>query len=706
MHSYTTPWRLFCYLLPLLTATVANAQVQQQEAELYAHEKHRITARLVVEALQRYHYSTVQVDDRLSATTLDNYLDRLDGNRIFFVGSDIQDFSTRYRFQLDDALANAILDPAFVIFHSYRRRVAERITHAMLVLEQSHDYTISEEYRFDRSAIPWAGSVEQLNESWRRRIKNDLLSLKLTGKSDAEARDVLRKRYRNLQTSAWMLNSDDVFQLFINAFTTAIEPHTTYFSPRSSENFDISMQLSLEGIGAVLRNENSEYTVVQRLIPGGPAALSNTIKAEDRIIGVGQGTTGQIIDVIGWRLDSVVDLIRGPRNTVVRLEILPGNMSPDSATRIVVLTRDRINLEQRAAFGYTISDATLQAKVGVIGLPSFYVDFNAQAKGLKDYRSTTRDVKKILAELMAEDINGLVIDLRDNGGGSLQESLSLTGLFIDSGPVVQTRDAEGRIEISTDPEPGVVYDGPLAVLVNRSSASASEIFSGAIQDYRRGIVIGEVTFGKGTVQNIIDLNRLHSTDQDLGKLKTTIAQFFRINGGSNQYYGIEPDVVFPIRTRLDYGERTLDNALPWSSVEPLDYRYADGSFDYYLQAIRDYRMRIADDEEIAQLVADIEFQQQQADRHSISIAEPTRRQQQDDIKAMREQPRREPVDPRDRKHETGAAVLALTEVDLMLEQATRILIDYAGLTGKLTSALDTDTGKPLAKKTDDLTSWQ
>ena len=706
MHSYTTPWRLFCYLLPLLTATMANAQVQQQEAELYAHEKHRITTRLVVGALQRYHYSTVQVDDQLSAMTLDNYLDTLDGNRIFFVGSDIQDFSTRYRFQLDDALANAILDPAFVIFHSYRRRVAERITHAMLVLEQNHDYTISEEYRFDRSAIPWAGSVEQLNESWRRRIKNDLLSLKLTGKSDAEARDVLRKRYRNLQTSAWQLNSDDVFQLFINAFTTAIEPHTTYFSPRSSENFDISMQLSLEGIGAVLRNENSEYTVIQRLIPGGPAALSNAIKAEDRIIGVGQGTTGQIIDVIGWRLDSVVELIRGPRNTVVRLEILPGNMSPDSATRIVVLTRDRINLEQRAAFGYTISDAALQAKVGVIGLPSFYIDFNAQAKGLKDYRSTTRDVKKILDELMAEDIDGLVVDLRNNGGGSLQESLSLTGLFIDSGPVVQTRDAGGRIEISTDPEPGVIYDGPLAVLVNRSSASASEIFSGAIQDYRRGIVIGEVTFGKGTVQNIIDLNRLHSTDQDLGKLKTTIAQFFRINGGSNQYYGIEPDVVFPIRTRLDYGERTLDNALPWSSVEPLDYRYADGSFDYYLQAIRDYRMRIADDEEIAQLVTDIEFQQQQADRHSISIAEKTRRQQQDDIKAMREQLRREPVDPRERKHETGEAVLTITEVDLMLEQAARILIDYAGLTGRLTSALDTDTGKPLAKKTDELTSWQ
>lgn len=706
MHSYTTLWHLFCYLLPLLTATVASAQVQQQEAELYAHEKHRITARLVLGALQRYHYSTPRVDDRLSSMTLDNYLDVLDGNRVFFVGSDIQDFSTRYRFQLDDALGNAILDPAFAIFHSYRQRVAERITHAMVVLEQNHDYTISEEYRFDRGTAPWAGSVQQLNEIWRQRIKNDLLSLKLTGKADAEAREILRKRYRTLQSSAWQLNSDDVFQLFINAFTTAIEPHTAYFSPRSSENFDISMQLSLEGIGAVLRNENGEYTVVQRLIPGGPAALSNEIRAEDRIVGVGQGTTEQIIDVIGWRLDSVVDLIRGPRNTVVRLEILPGSMSLDGATKIVVLTRDRINLEQRAAFGYTIGDTTLQARVGVISLPSFYVDFNAQAKGLKDYRSTTRDVKGILDGLMAEDIDGLVVDLRGNGGGSLQEALSLTGLFIDSGPVVQTRDARGRIEISTDPEPGVVYDGPLAVLVNRSSASASEIFSGAIQDYRRGIIIGEVTFGKGTVQNIIDLNRLHRGDQDLGKLKTTIAQFFRINGGSNQYYGVEPDVVFPIPTRLDYGERTLDNALPWSSVEPLDYRYADGSFDYYLQAIRDYRLRIADDEEIAQLIADIEFQQQQAERHSISIAEKTRRQQQDDLKAMQERSRRDPVDPRERKRETGEAVLTTTEVDLMLEQAARILIDYAGLTGRLTSTLDTDSGKPLAKKTDDLSSWQ
>ena len=529
-----------------LPASARNARPQPTaEDALYAQEKHRIATRLILEALDRYHYRDFRVDDRLSSKTMDNYLDILDGNRMFFLSTDIAGFTARHRYQLDDRLGMGQLEPAFEIFLIYRRRVQERITHARLLLQQAHDFSVNEQYRFDRDGLPWAGSVEALNEVWRKRVKNDLLSLKLAGKDPTEIVDTLQLRYQAIESAALQMDSDDVYQLFINAFTTAIEPHTTYLSPRSSENFDISMQLSLEGIGAVLRNANGEHTVIQRLVPGGPADLGGELQVEDRIVGVGQGKSGDIVDVVGWRLDDVVDLIRGPRNTTVRLEILPAALGINGATRVIEIVRDRIKLEQRAAFGYVIVNEGTDSHTGVISIPSFYVDFNAQAQGKKDYRSTTRDVRRILEELVADGISSLVVDLRGNGGGSLHEALSLTGLFIDTGPVVQTRDSNGRIEVSADPEPGIVYDGPLAVLVDRYSASASEIFSGAIQDYRRGLIIGEITFGKGTVQNIIDMNRFHRTRADLGKLKATIAQFFRINGGSNQYHGVEPDVIFP-----------------------------------------------------------------------------------------------------------------------------------------------------------------
>lgn len=684
--------------LCLSTPLDARPHVQAEDS-LYAKDKHRIAANLILEALNRYHYRDVHVDDRLSSKTLNNYLDMLDGNRMFFLGTDVADFSTRYRFQLDDHLSKGQLQPAFDIFLVYRHRVQERIAYALLLLNQEYDFSTNEQYRFDRDGLPWAGSLVELNEVWRKRVKNDLLSLKLAGKESADAVDTLQRRYRAIESSALQMNSDDIFQLFINAFTTTIEPHTAYLSPRSSENFDISMQLSLEGIGAVLRSASGEYTIIQRLVPGGPADLSGELKAEDRIVGVGQGKDGEIIDVIGWRLDDVVDLIRGPRNTLVRLQILPEELGINGATRVVEIVRDRIKLEQRAAFSYVINNETTDSRIGVISIPSFYVDFNAQARGQKDYRSTTRDVHRILEELQADGISGLVVDLRGNGGGSLHEALSLTGLFIDSGPIVQTRDANGRIEINTDPYPGAVYPGPLSVLVDRYSASASEIFSGAIQDYRRGLIIGEITFGKGTVQNIIDLNRFHRTSDDLGKLKTTIAQFFRVNGGSNQYHGVEPDLIFPTAPEdLEYGERTYDNSLPWSAVEPLDYRRADGTYDYYAEAIRNYRRRIAADREIVQLVEDARFQRRQANRQSISLMESARRQQQTELETIQDRERREIVDPRARWRETGENTVSLTEVDLMLQEAVRILDDYVALTGRLSSGLQPQNpAKPLSK---------
>ena len=387
MHPHTMRAFLMCIccLLPplLCLPSAAGAERLQAEEQLHARNRHRIASRLILEALDRYHYSDVRFDDQLSSQALDSYLDVLDGNRMFFLGPDIADFSARYRFRLDELLAAGMLEPAFEIFRVYRQRVRERVAHALQLLEHKHDFSIDEQYRFERSGLSWAASSQRLDEIWRQRVKNDLLSLQLTGKEPEEIPELLRRRYRTIESSALQMNSDDVFQLFINAFTTSIEPHTTYLSPRSSENFDISMQLSLEGIGAVLRNSNGEHTVIQRLIPGGPADLGGILKAEDRIVGVGQGPDGMIIDVIGWRLDDVVDLIRGPRNTTVRLEVLSGELGIDGATQVVAIVRDRIKLEQRAAFGYIINNEENDSRTGVISIPSFYVDFNAQAQGKK-----------------------------------------------------------------------------------------------------------------------------------------------------------------------------------------------------------------------------------------------------------------------------------------------------------------------------------
>ena len=383
-----------------------------------------------------------------------------------------------------------------------------------------------------------------MDEIWRKKVKNDYLMLLLADKEDDDIKEILDKRYARFRTSTFQLNSNDVFQSFINAYTVAVEPHTFYFTPRSSENFDITMRLSLEGIGAVLRAEQ-DYTVVQRIIPGGPAELGGQLQANDRITGVGQGVRGEITDVIGWRLDDVVDMIRGPKGSVVRLEILSERDGFTGNGRIISITRDEIRLEEQAARSEVI-DLENGGQIGVITVPAFYSDFPAQAQGKKDYRSTTRDVRRLLAGLKEKTLDGLLIDLRGNGGGSLLEALELTGLFIESGPIIQTRDYAGKIEINSDPDPDIAYGGPLAVLVNRNSASASEIFAGAIQDYRRGIIIGEPTFGKGTVQNIIDLNHFtDSSHEDHGRLKATIAQFFRISGGSNQHRGVIPDIIFP-----------------------------------------------------------------------------------------------------------------------------------------------------------------
>lgn len=535
--------------------------------ELRSNDQQRQAALIIAQVMERFHYRKPRLDDAMSGAIYDRYLESLDPNRSFFTQADIDTFSA-YRDELDDSLRTGRLKPAFRIFRRFRELVEERSTYALYLLENHNfDFERDETYVFDRSESDWVADSEALDDLWRRRVKNDILSLRLAGEAGEEIKQTLTKRYEGITRRVKQMDAEDVFQAFVNAYTLSVEPHTSYMSPRLSENFDIGMRLSLQGIGAVLRSEN-EFTEVQSTVPGGPAARSGQIRGGDRIVGVAQGRDGGMEDVVGWRLQDVVDLIRGPKDSVVRLNVLPKSEGIAGRAREVVLVRDEIKLEDKAAKSEVIETAG-GLKLGVIEVPAFYRDFAAQAAGDQDFRSTTRDVRALLDGLRAERVDGVIIDLRRNGGGSLSEATELTGLFIEKGPVVQVRDASGKIEVERDPDPVQVYDGPLAVLVDRNSASASEIFAGAIQDYNRGLILGEPTYGKGTVQTLVDLGRFLRSKRDIGRLRLTMAQFFRVQGGSTQHRGVEPDIVFPTAMgATDHGERALENALPWASIKP------------------------------------------------------------------------------------------------------------------------------------------
>jgi carboxyl-terminal processing protease len=594
-------------------------------SELEPQTKHIRASELITHILTTYHYKKTELDDRLSSSIYKHYLENLDQNKAYFLKTDIQEFD-KYRYKIDDAIIDSDLKPAYDIFKRYRQRVEERIKFALKALKEDFKFDIDETYRFDRREDDWSNSKEELDELWRKRVKNDVLNLKLTGKESEEIKETLTGRYERILTSTHQLNSNDVFQSFINAYTTSIEPHTAYFSPRTSENFDISMRLSLEGIGAVLRGDN-DYTQVVKVITGGPADLSGEISADDRIIAVGQEENGKMVDVIGWRLDDVVDLIRGPKGTIIKLEVLPKGVGAEGPSKFVTMTREKIKLEEQDASSSIIEVPDTDTRIGVIDLPTFYIDFAAQAEGKKDYKSTSRDVRKLIKSMLKENIDGLIIDLRGNGGGSLSEALELTGLFIDRGPVVQTKDASGRVDINYDPEPGISYPGPLAVLVDRDSASASEIFAGAIQDYRRGIIIGEPTFGKGTVQNVIDLNRfIKENGEDHGRLKTTIAQFFRVSGGSNQHKGVIPDIIFPTaEDSSDQGERAYENALPWDQVKSARYYPASAPIDSFEIARVEHEKRIKKNKLFQLLMEDLYLKREASERKEISLLESKRK---------------------------------------------------------------------------------
>jgi len=563
-------------IIAVVTTIPAFSNIKLVEAkDLTPSADEALAAHFVVFFLRQGHYRKIPLDDAMSKKILARYIDALDPSRSFFSAADIRSFS-RYRNSLDDALKRGQLNAPFKIFKKFRKRVKERVAYALSLLQQDLPLNSNDSVLLDRSKTAWPTDAPALDEVWRKRVTNDLITLKLADKKEQSISETLKKRYQRLQRRTFQLARDDVFQLFINSYTQSLEPHTGFLSPRSSENFRIRMSLSLEGIGAVLAAEK-DYTVVRRIVKGGAADLANELRAGDRIIGVGQGPQGTITDIIGWRLDDVVDKIRGPRSTVVRLEILPAETGLGGKSKTIAITRDRIKLEEQAAqksvLTVTTSHSVVPKRFGVITLPTFYLDFAAKARGEKNYRSTTRDVQRLISELKQENIDGLIIDLRSNSGGSLSEVTSLTGLFIPTGPVVQIRDAKGNVQVNNDPDASVQYKGPLAVLIDHGSASASEIFAGAIQDYDRGIIIGETSFGKGTVQNLISLDRYAPGNRKLGQLKMTTAQFFRIDGGSTQLRGVEPDIAMPITSSHSrFGERTLDNALPWITIPGTRYQ--------------------------------------------------------------------------------------------------------------------------------------
>ncbi len=611
-------------------ATPADAltpeSIEQSEKYLATHlvpDRDQVESSLhVARNLSLSHYRKQPINKDLSEKIYEHYLSALDPSRLYFIQSDIDEFEN-YRFKLDSAIKTGQLSPAFKIFNRYQTRVIERLEKQINFINEkikSLDFNKEEFIETDRSKSAWAKSSEELDDIWRLRIKSAVLAMKLDGTATEEAKETLGKRYKNQLKRTLQARSEDAFSVYMNSFTAVYDPHTTYFSPRSSENFNINMSLSLEGIGAVLQADN-EFTKVVRLVPGGPAHKQGQLGTADRIVGVAQGEDGEMIDVIGWRLDEVVDLIRGPKHSIVRLKVIPSESQAETKTEVIKITRDKVKLEEQAASSTTL-DIEREGKnnhIGVITIPTFYADFKAMQEGDPNYKSTTRDVIKLLDDLQKEQsLDGLIIDLRGNGGGSLDEANQLTGLFIDKGPTVQIRSASNRIEVLEDPDPALVYGGPLIVLVDRLSASASEIFAGAIQDYGRGLIMGSPTFGKGTVQSVRPLNH--------GQLKITQAKFYRISGASTQHKGVVPDVILPDTFDKDQvGEDALEHALKWDSIEAVEHQYFNVTQNFTEPLKNQHEIRMRNNKEYKLLLEEIEFLNSQRNKKQLTLNEALRK---------------------------------------------------------------------------------
>jgi carboxyl-terminal processing protease len=682
-------WLTIPVLLVLALALAGSAQAPAGTAApaalppgaLSPTDTQRATARKVGRILEEAHYSRAALDERMSDVVYHRYLDFLDGQRSYFLASDIEEFNA-YRLQFGDMMRTGTIDPAYLIFARFQQRNRERIQKAIDLLKTEPDWTLTESFEFDRSKLSWPTEQATMDEVWRKRVKNDALSLMLTGKQWPDVADVLRKRYERVLKRVDQVTTEDVFEGLMNAYARAFDPHSSYFSPRSSEEYRIQMSLNYEGIGASLQLVD-DYVTIMNVLEGGPAAVAGTLTTSDRIIGVGQGHEGTFTDVIGWRLDDVVQLIRGKAGTSVRLQVLPAGVAPGGAEKVLEFVRNRVTLEAQAAHKEvkTVARNGRTLKIGVITVPGFYQDIAAQNAGDENYRSTTHDVLKLLRELKTENVDGLVLDLRGDGGGYLPEATALTGLFINHGPVVQLRDTAGRLEVLDDPEPVPAYDGPLAVLVDRLSASASEIFAGAIQDYHRGVILGQTTFGKGTVQNLVPLDSRWASKPSNGQLTVTIGKFYRVTGESTQHRGVEPDV--PLASPLDtkeVGESALESALPWDRIAGVPFKTSAGSSAAPPVAAlaTEEGARAQHDPDYRWLVSDIAAIDSVRGQHSVSLNLKERREERTRIEGerlARENSRRAAKNLPPLKSVEEIDKTKDEVADVVLEQATQVMAD-------------------------------
>jgi len=652
-------------------------------------ERQRLVARRVGAILEEAHYRRATIDDRMSEQVYNRYLDMLDGQRSYFTAADITELSA-YRLRFDDMIHTGEIEPAFQIFARFQQRNRERIHFALEQLKTEPDWKAQESFEFDRAKLPWPATAQELDEVWRKRVKSDTLSLMLAGKSWKDATEVLQKRYERVLKRVDQVKPEDVFENLMNAYARSFDPHSSYFGATGSEEYRIQMSLSYEGIGATLQTSDDNVSIVN-VIPGGPAAVAGTLGINDRIMAISQGKDGPFQDVIGWRLDDVVQLIRGKGGSLVRLQILPAGAAPGTPEKIIELTRGKVTLENQAAKKERriVQRGSRELHIGVVNVPGFYQDVQAQSQGDENYRSTTRDVKRLLDELRKEGgIDGLVLDLRGDGGGYLPEATALTGLFIDKGPVVQLKDTTGRVEVLDDPAAGTSYDGPLVVLVDRFSASASEIFAGAIQDYHRGLIVGQRTFGKGTVQNLVPLDRWSQRPVD-GQLTVTIGKFYRVTGESTQHRGVEPDIPLASSISLDdVGESSLEAALPWDRIAGVPFQAfrQPTTMPAVNLLVKDETVRGQKDADYRWLVSDIAALDDLRKQKSLSLNLAERqaeRTKQDADRLTRENQRRAAqgkpalktlADP---DPEEGAAPppAATKGPDILLDQAAQIMAD-------------------------------
>lgn len=636
--------------------------------ELTQEKQHAKAVKRISDLFVRAHYKKVKIDDELSQQVFKRYLDLLDSSKHFFLANDIEVFG-KYATKFDEAIRLGDLTLAYDIYESNLERRQERYKYALSLLNNDFDFTESEDkFFYDRKDANWASSERELNELWRQRVKYDALNLKLADKTPEETKEILEKRYKRAIRRLTQTNSEDVFQTVMNAFARSIEAHTSYLSPRNTERFQMNMNLSLEGIGAVLRAEE-DHTVIMSLVAGGPADKSGQIKPQDKIIGVAQEDEDAFIDVVGWRLDEVVDLIKGPKGSVVKLQLQKGGTDTKKISEIAI-TRDKIKLEDRQAKAevFIAPDGPNEGKkLGIIEIPSFYHKLHA-------------DVIKLIRDLEKEKVEGIIVDLRGNGGGSLPEAIALSGLFIDRGPVVQIRYGSDRVDVERNRDGIVYYDGPLTVMVDRFSASASEIFAAAMQDFGRAVIIGEQTFGKGTVQQHRSLERAFDMyDNPIGAVQFTTGKFYRINGGSTQHLGVKPDILYP--SAIDpakWGESSEETALPWDSIEPAQYKVLADNTAIISTLNSKYSERASKDPEFQYIFADIEEYHKNKDIKFISLVETER------VAEKKENETKQLVRVNERLKRLGLPAVeslegdlpeALEEIDPFLSEAANITFD-------------------------------